>query len=243
MVHSYNLRNTPPISGVFLHRTSILGNPEFEFISLDSTTKSAPFKSLIFVNDPVGIKILQSCNGLLCCSGSFRTNSKTYYIYNPNTKQYTLLPKACSVPGSNRGFICSVSLAFNPLKSPDYKVVCMHNIGSDDEDHQISIYSSNTSSRRFVGGTFTASGLIYLSGIYWNGALHFRTSEDCCLCFDVEKELFRTMPLPPIPVGREERRVDYLGASRDHLYLIQRVDYGNQLYILEMETETIMPQP
>ncbi|KAJ0099782.1 hypothetical protein Patl1_20711 [Pistacia atlantica] len=106
-----------PIAGLFMRG---LGSPEYYFINLGSSPSPAPFKSLTFGNNPSsdsGITIEQSCNGLLLCScikGS--AGRPDYYVYNPTTHQYTMLPPPL-VDSRNSGF----NLAFDPSKSPHYE--------------------------------------------------------------------------------------------------------------------------
>ncbi|PIA43896.1 hypothetical protein AQUCO_01800144v1 [Aquilegia coerulea] len=229
-VRHYSLRNFPKVSGILLYKSSFLIHPEFDFISLDDPGKPAPFKSLRFVSDPNGIKIEQSCNGLLLCR-SFGTMSKarTYYIYNPTTRQYTILPEPCGIGGNISSYI----------------FVCVWKIG--DAIYQLTTYSSYTTFWRLPRGAYSASdiGQFYNSGVFWNGAMHWistsilyfdtedntedeqQFTSDSLLCFDVETELFRTVSLPPKPVEQGVVRHDYFGASRDRLYLVETTTAAN----------------
>ncbi|KAK6250403.1 hypothetical protein SCA6_004408 [Theobroma cacao] len=150
-------------SGLFARRLSGQTKAEYDFINLTPNPSRAPFQSLTFVDDPSGIRILQSCNGLLLCC-SFRANrpETAYYIYNPTTKQYTVLP----------------GLGPGPR-------------GSD-----------------------------------WGDSL----------CFDVEEERIRDLPMAPV-VG-DVRLYRYFGQSGGHLHLIEV--YGSdtlQFDVYEMERD------
>ncbi|KAD4982816.1 hypothetical protein E3N88_19487 [Mikania micrantha] len=59
--------------------------------------RTRPFRSHDFCFDPCGIKVVQSCNGLLLChSDRCSIGDRKYYVYNPTTKQLSVIP---SVPG------------------------------------------------------------------------------------------------------------------------------------------------
>ncbi|OVA19254.1 F-box domain [Macleaya cordata] len=238
-VHNHFLQNRPSIPRLFLQKPSFGTNPEFEFIFLDGklTESVVPFETLTFVNDPAGIKIEQSCNGLLCCS-SFKSTSvrRTYYIYNPSTKHYKII-RGSHVKERSFLWICSVSIAFNPLKSPHYEAVCIWR--NDTFNYQIEIYSSKTASWRVSGCPFPApNDIFYTSGVFWNGSLHWISLRDSSLYFDIDQELLKTMPMPPIPHGFGRTRIEYFGECKGHLFLIAIYSSSMTHFdILEMETD------
>nr|GEW39867.1 hypothetical protein [Tanacetum cinerariifolium] len=53
---------------------------------------SPPFSSLDFYPDSRGIKIVQSCNGLLLCCSNKGNEDRDYYVFNPTTKQFAIIP-------------------------------------------------------------------------------------------------------------------------------------------------------
>ncbi|OVA19258.1 F-box domain [Macleaya cordata] len=257
-IHNHCLRNHhSSISGLFLQKTSNSINPEYEFIFLDGAGNihgGIPFKSLNFVNDPAGIKIQQSCNGLLCCSSSFKSSSsnnnninRSYYIYNPSTKHYTILPESQFRKNNLAISVRSISLAFDPLKSPYYEAICF--CIDDQENYHIEIYSSKTASWRFSGDPFPVPNddSFFKSGVFWNGSLHWislnESSESISLSeyslyyFDVGRELLKRMPVPLMPEYEcETRKIAYFGECRGHLHLIEIYDSCNTHFdILEME--------
>ncbi|KAJ4963108.1 hypothetical protein NE237_023047 [Protea cynaroides] len=233
-IHNNYIRNRPSVSGLLLHKSSILINPEFEFIPLVDNATGAPFIPLTFVNDVAGIRIQQSCNVLLCCC-SFRMMEyrKIYYIYNPTTKEYKILSRPS---GKN---VISISLAFDPLKSPHYKAVSFLWCDTSPENYQIEIYSSETGLWRSSGDPFTASnGLLHNFPVYWNGAIHWLSMWGTSLYYNVDQERLGMMPMPPIPDGLNERRTRYFGESHGHLHLIEI--YGpcpTHFNIFEMEND------
>ncbi|KAI3992605.1 hypothetical protein MKX01_007927 [Papaver californicum] len=212
--------------------------PELEFVSLDGSA-SSPFETLDFINDPSGVQINQSCNGLLCCR-SYRGTfvDHTYYICNPYTRQYRAV--FCGSRGEKQGFVslCSVSLAFDVLRSPHYKVVCIWllkkttNTGDYKFYHQIELYSSETVSWKLSGNVFPARNVFYNVGVFWNGSLHWfdLSKEAKSVCFNVEQELIMEMPKPPRSDGMF---FIYSGECRGHLHLIQ-TQSGTSFEILEM---------
>ncbi|OVA19256.1 F-box domain [Macleaya cordata] len=246
-IHNHCLRNHPSIPGLFLQKTSYVIKPEFEFMFLDGNINGGvPFKALNFMNNPAGIKIQQSCNGLLCCS-SFKSSrsNRSYYIYNPSTKHYTILPQS---QFRENGRVRSVSLAFDPLKSPHYEAICIWRYDTD--NYQIEIYSSKTASWRLSGDPFPAPNddSFFKSGVFWNGSLHWISlrdsdsiglSEYSLYYFDIGRELLKRMPVPPIPNYEwEMRSIGYFGECRGHLHLIEIYDsWTTRFDILEMDAD------
>ncbi|KAL6335853.1 hypothetical protein AAG906_040577 [Vitis piasezkii] len=153
---------------------------------------SAPFTSLTFVDHPRGIEILQSCNGLFCCSSvDYNDSERKYYIYNPTTKQFHD-PSSALWPFCQAGF--GVNLAFDPSKSHTYKVVCVQRCKSS-YDH---------------------------SSLY----------------FDLNEELVREMPMPPVPDDSNERGIRYFGESCGHLHLVEIYESSTtQFNVYEMERD------
>lgn len=123
---------------------SLPAKPQYDYVHFDKKNPSKPpFKNLKFINDSSGISVLQSCNGLMLCSNSAsRLAKRNYYVCNPTTKHYTTLPK--SLLQTENSKIHGISLAFDPLKSPHYKVICVRDSVSSPQHYQIEIYSSQT---------------------------------------------------------------------------------------------------
>ncbi|KAI3920806.1 hypothetical protein MKW98_005632 [Papaver atlanticum] len=218
-----------------------------------------------------GVRIVQSCNGLLCCIKETEvTNNDSAphiyttqtYIYNPTTRQYKTLPPSPfrDVVRDDCCFkVSSVSLAFDPIKSPDhYQVICIWrdivkgwDLGwFNDEyiyNHYIEIYSSKTNSWRMVISSsvnpFHALPASFTkSGVYWNGCLHWIATEDnttneSSMYFDIAKELVKPFPFPNTPDDDESNAV-YFGECRGHLYIIEALASCFTNYnILKMETD------
>ncbi|GJT47054.1 granule-bound starch synthase [Tanacetum coccineum] len=112
--------------------------------------------------------VMQSCNGLFLCY--VRPNHK-FCIYNPTVNLFKMLPEPHYSEPEHHLFI---KMAFDPTKSPYYKV--MHATFINDyyppESYRIQIYSSETGIWSNVyehSGPF--EGLV--SAIYCNNAIHW----------------------------------------------------------------------
>uniref|UniRef100_A0A5B7BNX6 F-box domain-containing protein n=1 Tax=Davidia involucrata TaxID=16924 RepID=A0A5B7BNX6_DAVIN len=216
--HRRNL-NPPSVSGLFLHRCTLLpyrchscnlNDPEFCFIPLDDKNPiAAPFT----LDDiEYNVYILQSCNGLLlCCS---HPPPENHYILNPTTKQFTKLPQL------DASSTCHFSLAFDPSKSPHYKVICFQQSKDSVRQFQIHIYSSETGTWRASGHPFMGCpSLLYYRGVFWNDAIHWIGSGGTSLYFNLDRESLQTMPMPRLYLEYKRKEV-YFGESRGHLHLI-----------------------
>ncbi|CAL5364146.1 unnamed protein product [Camellia sinensis] len=133
-------------------------------------------------------------------SSQTRNLKRKYYVYNHTTKQFTTLPTLGF--GSPRPVVHGVNFAFNPAKSPHYKVMCVQSSDFSSEHYQIKIYSSNTGPWRVSGQPFTAHvNIQFNGGVYWNGAIHWLSIRGDPLCFGVDKKCLQIMPMPPLPSG------------------------------------------
>ncbi|KAK4267301.1 hypothetical protein QN277_024099 [Acacia crassicarpa] len=70
------------------------------------------------------VTFLQSCNGLLLCSFGFlvtnNDHSFRYFVCNPTTKQFTVV----NLPDREvRDRLITLNLAFEPSRSPHYRVI------------------------------------------------------------------------------------------------------------------------
>ncbi|KAI3946298.1 hypothetical protein MKW98_010422 [Papaver atlanticum] len=241
MVHS-----RPAVPGFYLQQLSLWEDPEFEFIFLEGNIPSSiPLRTQAdFSNGGLAVTgIEQSCNGLLllCCYSSI---DGKYYICNPSTKRYSVLPK--DIKNSWNLNICSVSLAFDPLKSPHYKVVCVWR--NEKDNFVIEIYCSRTGSWRLSGNPVAAvpSDIFSKSGVFWNSSLHWMSSDcdssnfsESSVYFDVDRELLRRMPVPPAPEKWYRRVIEYFGECMGKFHLIQKYLPSNttSLDVLEMDTD------
>ncbi|XWS51568.1 hypothetical protein CRYUN_Cryun12cG0187900 [Craigia yunnanensis] len=222
-------------SGLFLRMQPSLNKPKYHLLSLDGKPVRDPFRSLTFVDDSAGIRILQSCNGLLLCCSNSRIGeyNRNYYIYNPTTNRYTTLPK----PGNRiPNTIFGVILAFDPSKSPHYKVVFVR--GSEASHlYQLEIYSSETHRWSFSSEIPKVN---YSQGVYCCGSIHWMANSGALLCFDVDQERFQEIPMPEIPDDwNQQAKCRYFGefGGRLHLILTNGKQSTRQFDVYEMEKD------
>ncbi|KAK6789307.1 hypothetical protein RDI58_013106 [Solanum bulbocastanum] len=106
------------------------------------------------------IEILSSCGGLiLCCC--HKPWIREYYVCNPNTKQFTI------VPSLDKSYMRDLCLAFDPSKSPHYRIL---KVGL----HYNEMYSSETNPWRRLRDPFPMpilSELREITGVFFNGAI------------------------------------------------------------------------
>ncbi|KAL7193681.1 hypothetical protein ACSBR2_025320 [Camellia fascicularis] len=127
------------------------------------------------------IRIKRSCNSLLLCK--CENDGSVYFVCNPTTHKYTLFPhEPC------RGYSFGAYLAFDPSKSPHYKVV-LHNY------YRFAIYSSENASWKQIA----VSEPLGDEGAFWNGAIHWLSVEDVHFRFDVDAEKLIKTPIPSRP--------------------------------------------
>ncbi|GJV66181.1 hypothetical protein Tco_1477009 [Tanacetum coccineum] len=117
------------------------------------------------------VRILQSCNGLLLCSGS--AWPIFYYVYNPSTNLFKILPQPNYYLCDDSCFFSSgvFRLAFDPRKSNHYKLV---QAGGEAGETWIQIYSSKTGNWSFCKDRFSYFSFDHFeSAIYWNDTYHW----------------------------------------------------------------------
>ncbi|KAL6571638.1 hypothetical protein OROHE_003281 [Orobanche hederae] len=205
----------PPLraSGLFIQRPpfAFSSKPcpnEVYFVPLDDPNTPSPFKTIAFADypfDPERIRILGSCNGLLLCSTcilAFGIPLATY-VYNPSTNQLHILPKHPPAIG-----VEYLSLAFDPSKSPHYKVVA---------------YVS-TSKLDYIGDLNFAPvpGSTVSDGLYFN----------------VDEGRLGIFPRPPIDRKKlTTSRSSYFGESDDHLHFIGVYPNATSLSVYELKSD------
>ncbi|XP_038877127.1 F-box protein At5g07610-like [Benincasa hispida] len=220
-------------SGIFFPRPRPK-SPAFDFLNLTANPSRAPFESLNFTDEKHGFVILQSCNGLfLCSSNNGNYWRRDYYVHNPTTNHFTKLPKL------QAGTVFGLTLAFDPSRSSDYKVISVRYSDSFTNTYQIEIYSSRTGPWRPVQGVFSAPfSMRFDNGVYWNRAVHWISTWENSLYFDLYEEKLHELPMPRVPDGREERRVKYFGTCGGNLHLIEIYDARDmELNVYEMQDD------
>ncbi|KAL6535679.1 hypothetical protein OROMI_027053 [Orobanche minor] len=246
----------PPLraSGLFVQRPpfAFSSKPcpnEVYFVPLDDPNTPSPFKTLAFTDDPFdpeSIRILGSCNGLLLCSTcllAFGTPLPTY-VYNPSTNQLHILPKHPPAIG-----VEYLSLAFDPSKSPHYKVIAYVTTSKSDYIGDLHVYSSETGTWRLSVQSFYLARYMYLEpGVYWHGCIYWlgdlnfapvpgSTVSDG-LYFNVDEGRLGIFPRPPIDRKKlTTSRSSYFGESDDHLHFIRVYPNATSLSVYELKSD------
>ncbi|KAM7465804.1 hypothetical protein LguiB_013366 [Lonicera macranthoides] len=226
------LNNAPPRpTGLFLQCSSrLIKQREFDFVPFN--TKKPPFRMLTFVEDPSGIKVLQSCNGLLLCSSNRGLDVQCrHYIYNPTINQFTTLPQPhyLSLINPQCTYATAVNLAFHPSKSPHYKVILVYTLLGI--YYEMEIYSSETGLWKRTNESIRLQ-VNFRLGVFWNGAINWSGRWGDSLRANWNNSN------APIPEDFGERRLMYFGVSNNHLHLLEI--YGPQTTIFnayEMERD------
>ncbi|XP_077231512.1 F-box protein At5g49610-like [Tasmannia lanceolata] len=186
-------------SGLLFH------NPQGSELGLgltspDEKSHGVPDPSLRFIDDPVEIKA--SCKGLVCCKS--HTNDSSYYICNPATKEWRVLPN----PPRDHDSMVDVVLAFDPFDVPaSYKLVCVF---SSEYEFEFEIFDSKTDEWIIPRVMFTDDVLslvwdtIY-STISVRGIIYWLVDpSSVVLSFDTDKNCCRSIHLPKLTAKERE---------------------------------------
>ncbi|KAL3650402.1 hypothetical protein CASFOL_006805 [Castilleja foliolosa] len=179
----------------------------------------------------------KSCNGLLLCLSSNRAGRK-YYVHNPTTGKYIALPQV--VFDNTNESICGMCLAFDPSKSPHYRVVCVLRSCSD-WWNLFKVYSSETGSWK-AGELFKSTvNFDFENGVYWNGAIHWVnivTTPREFVYFNLDSDqTFKVFPNPPLQDKLYERTDYYFGESCDHLHFVDAYRELDEFNVYEMKRD------
>ncbi|XP_026414189.1 F-box protein At5g07610-like [Papaver somniferum] len=112
----------------------------------------------------------------------------------------------------------SVSLAFNPIKSRHYKVICMLKNAKDDYD--IQIYSSGTCSWKVIKHSHSLPNICG-SGVFWNGFFIWHNVGNSLVYFNVEKQIFAEEQMPGCLLPKSSKTSLYFGECKGHLYYVE----------------------
>ncbi|GJN32006.1 hypothetical protein PR202_gb20473 [Eleusine coracana subsp. coracana] len=220
-----------PVAGFFHNDQICVANYYFPLDRDAENDGDHPYPDLSFIpetsTNPWSIHVTSSCNGLLaliCWPPGFRG---TVYVCNPLTKK---LAPLC-VPTQ---FCHNLNIAFEPTKSPHFKLVALGVI------YSIHVYSSETRSWKMaVHGDHSASlfvGLRSFRGVFWNGSIIWNVGHSL-IRFVVEGEYLTNLPMP-----RKEKGwiCAYVGESGGHLQMIgytKKEKFAARFDILEMQED------
>ncbi|XP_052196948.1 F-box protein At5g07610-like [Diospyros lotus] len=250
LLHTFRHRRSKPSGLLFRHKPSLhpdattAPESDFELVQLNGGVSTAPslryFSFIPGQSSVSGTIILQSCNGLLlCCSFPFMAGTRRrYYVVNPTTQQYIELDPPLE-DGTSAIFL-GVNLAFDPSKSPHYKVVCVQITLRSLYNYRIWIYSSKTRSWRISLESFAAPfDMVFTEGVFWNGAIHWINPYGASLCLDVDRECFRKMPEIPFHQSNlAGKSCRFFGESNGHLHLVEvEGPQTTQFQVFEMKVD------
>lgn len=212
-------RNLDPISGLFLKKYSHTGSFIYEFVPLDIRIPIC--RSYLLTTKKNSVDILDSCNGLLLCRTFSR---KLLYVHNPSiTNMFKVLPEPDNVTHYNNFSAGGLKMAFDPTKSPHYKVI----YGEPFEEWiRIHTYSSETGSWSLCGHQFPVRSSNYFKrGVYWNNAIYWLNLEGKFFKLDIMNDhpvltAFRT----PLTLDRKVQYECRLFESHGCLLLVDEDD-------------------
>ncbi|OMO64709.1 hypothetical protein COLO4_31895 [Corchorus olitorius] len=157
-----------------------------------------------------GVKILGSCNGLLC----IRNIVEDMAIWNPYTRKHHVLPSLSSCNVYVYGF------GHDPV-TDDYKVVKIMQSGGNygkATDSEVKVCSLKRNGWRKIQDIPYALSFPKVNGVFAGGALHWvmtqkvQLSEDnMIIALDLGAEIFKEVPLPEYKDKRCQLNVGALG--------------------------------
>ncbi|CAL5359206.1 unnamed protein product [Camellia sinensis] len=213
---------------------------KFNHVSLNvlENKKKKKLRSFSFINDPEGVKICQSCNGLLLCSSSTYSLDYVdtkYYVLNPTTKKYSIIPRP--VNGDERNFVVSMTLIFDPSVSPDYNILAVRARQWGGVDFCVALYSSSTRTWVFSGSSFTyLSSIIFENGVFLDGKIYWPTClSEISIYYDCIGHEFVPYPMPH---DRLTKELLHFGEFGGHLQLVEfHDDCIRYFQVLELKAD------
>ncbi|XP_011033121.1 PREDICTED: F-box protein At5g07610-like [Populus euphratica] len=229
------ISDSSPLRGFIYHvwRRVSSGKTYIDYIPCAMTPAVAPephefvksYSSLLPFEPACG-DFLDCCNGLLLfVEGSI----PQYYVCNPVTKQCVAIPRDFTLEDT-----CSASLAFDPFKSPHYRVVCF-DYSEPKGPLRLRVFSSETGSwtiQETAFGYGSKKARLAKHCIYLDGVLYRQSASKLLLCFDLNRGNSRAIELP------EKERLapnDYgcIGLSRRHLCYSDLVGTALHFWLFE----------
>ncbi|KAM5553568.1 F-box protein [Rosa sericea] len=215
---TYAKRNPKPHLGFLLHaRLNFQPYPPTLFLSLGGYQYG---KHPNFLEIPK-LEIHHVCNGLLCCSKPHvhAPEITSYYVCNHSSGQSKWL-RVLGSPCIER--VKAFNLAFDPLKSPHYRLIFVSELSSLDECHliKIDIYSSETESWRpsKKGIYILQYDIGFHIAVYWKDAIYWYNQKNQSLAyFNFDDDSMESLPKPQVS---GTMTYYYFGESGGHLHLV-----------------------
>ncbi|XP_026441376.1 F-box protein At5g07610-like [Papaver somniferum] len=234
--HKYCLQNPHlSVQGLYWNETDLgedRQEPVYEYINLkgDENGRYVPFKSIALDDRFVLANDSKKC---------------IYYIFDPFTKKYSILPKSILRKGGFT-FAGNVNLVYDSLRSPYYKVICLWDVKERDFKKRIEVYSSETKSWKLCGcgNEYILPNLIgKFSGVSWNGMLNWLACGDQSLVyFDIDREVIGEVPRPLQELDYQryfrKYRINNFDEYGGHLFCVEvSLKICSHLDIMEMDTD------
>lgn len=201
---------------------------EFQLVPLQDDPLSINASFFDFLGVP-GLKVQDSCNGLLICSSS---TSDGFFVCNPTTQEFRNL----SFPHEDWVFDMNLNLAFDPMKSHHYEVIYIY--AQEDANYYLDVFSSETDS--WLGLHLELPYLAFDEGAFCHGAMHWYSYDHKTLwCFEVDGKILKEMPMPAMFSDDDsDESVIYFGESRGHLLMaLTKKRSSFEFDVLEMESD------
>ncbi|KAL7224520.1 hypothetical protein ACSBR1_025892 [Camellia fascicularis] len=236
--HNHTRRNNNSlISGIYFY-CKLRMFKELNSVSFHSHSSLPTLAFLNGVGEGSTPRIVCSCNGLLLCS---KVYGKHYIVCNPTTQKYTALPAPAGTLSRFLDHKFGAYLAFDPSKSPHYKVVLVNYSfdlrGRSGSSYVIDIYSSESACWKHIR-VIAPPGHSLRRRVFSNGAIHWMTSTNLYIRFVVDAENLTQTPMPPYPKILSDDKILYFGECHGHLFLIQnRQVLPLRFRILEMDRD------
>ncbi|KAJ4713675.1 F-box protein [Melia azedarach] len=220
-----------PISGFFFLQKYHWYSDDIRTIGYISVERqSAGLCQPVFNFLPEDVKVLASCNGLICCRSSFLSQDPALYVCNPLSKEWI------RVNWTKPDIVASIGLACDPCQDTtnslnNFKLVSVQLVETCPEDPYFSfnIYSSITGlwvkseEISSCGGNLYANKVIFVKGyLYWLSNI----AE--ILEFDVENEISSliAIPFPNLDMESDLLYAPCIGESNGQLHFILVSDDG-----------------
>ncbi|CAK7339005.1 unnamed protein product [Dovyalis caffra] len=167
---------------------------------------------------------------------------RRYFICNPTTREFKRLPFPSYIlipelllPHYPWLFYPWIFLAFDPMKSPYYKIILLRMMSKTEIG--IDVYSSKTESWTRAPTLFERPLRMFsYDGIFCNGAIYWYSKAATSVYFDVDSETVKKIAMPPMLKDMPLTHISYFGESRGHLNLVGFNNFSNlsELYVWEM---------
>lgn len=144
--------------------------------------------------------VIHSCNGLFLCNRMRGCKDQRFnmvyddifYGYNSTTNQFNTLPifDDCNIIETSP---CGMTLAFDPLISPHYKVICVRERRND--NYRIEVYSSEYGRWEVLCNIVRIPIFIeFMSAVYWNDTIHWINRKRIVVYYKINENRVNKIP-------------------------------------------------